>query len=120
MTVEADIVTALRTVCPRVSPDVAEWATARPYITWQFIGGTTLRSLNGTPFDKRHTLLQVNVWADRREEALALVRQVETALCDGAAPFTARPEGEPVNDVADDIEPKRYASIQDFSIHSTR
>ena len=52
MTVEADITTTLLTVCPRVSPDVAPFATARPYITWQFIGGRSLRWLNGEPADK--------------------------------------------------------------------
>lgn len=120
MTIEADLVTALRTVCPRVSPDVAEFGTVRPYITWQFIGGQTLRALNGVPFDKRHTLLQVNVWSQSRAEALTLMRQVETVLCDTAQPFTARPEAEPVSDVADDIEPMLYSSVQDFSIHASR
>lgn len=120
MTVEADITTALLTVCPRVSPDVAPFATARPYITWQFIGGRALRWLNGEPADKRHTLLQVNVWSERRTEALALARQVETALCDGAAPFVGQPESEPIADVAEDIEPILYGARQDFSILSTR
>lgn len=120
MTVEADIVTALRTVCPRVSPDVAPFGTQRPYITWQFIGGRPLRWLNGTPSDKRHTLLQVNVWSSTRAEALALVRQVETTLCDTAQPFMAQPEGEPVSDVADDIEPALYGCIQDFRVISSR
>lgn len=120
MTVEADITTALRTVCPRVSPDAAPYGTVRPYITWQFIGGRPMRYMEATPADKRHTLLQVNVWSNTRAEALALIRQVETALCDGAAPFTATPEAEPLSDLADDIEPALYGSLQDFSIYSTR
>lgn len=120
MTVEADITTALLAVCPRVAPDVAPFGTARPYITWQFIGGRTLRWLNGAPADKRHTLLQVNVWSERRSEALALARLAEAALCDAAAPFVGRPEGEPIADIADDIEPPLYGARQDFSILSTR
>lgn len=120
MTVEADITTALRTVCPRVSPDVAPFGTARPYITWQFIGGRTQRYVDNVPADKRHTLVQINVWSNTRAEALALTRQAEAALCDGAAPFVASPEGEPLSDLADDIEPALYASLQDFSIYSTR
>lgn len=120
MTVEADIVAALRTVCPRVSPDVAPLSTARPYITWQFIGGRPMRYLENTPADRRHTLLQVNVWSSTRAEALTLIRQAEAALCDGAAPFTAHPNGEPLSDIADDIEPMLYGALQDFSVYSTR
>ena len=120
MTVEADITTALLTVCPRVLPDVAPFGTARPYITWQFIGGRSLRYVEGGPADKRHTLLQVNVWSKRRTEALALARLAEAALCDGVAPFVAQPESEPIADIADDIEPILYGARQDFSILSTR
>lgn len=120
MTVEADIVTALRTVCPRVSPDVAPIGTARPYITWQFIGGQPMRYLAGDAANKRHTLLQVNVWSSGRAEALTLIRQVEAALCDPARPFLAQPESEPISDVAEDIEPVLYGSMQDFSIVSDR
>lgn len=117
---ESDLVALLQAQCPRVYADVAPISTARPYVTYQAIGGRPLRWLNGTPSDRRHTIVQVNVWADSRAGALELVRQIETALCDGAAPFIARPEGEPVSDVADDIVPARYGSIQDFSIYSLR
>jgi len=120
MTVEADIVSALRTVCPRVSPDVAPIGTVRPYITWQFIGGQPMRYLAGDAADKRHTLLQVNVWSSTRAEALTLIRQVEDVLCNPSRPFLAQPEAEPINDVTEDIEPALYGSMQDFSIVSDR
>lgn len=120
MTVEADIVTALRTVCQRVSPDVAPIGTVRPYITWQVIGGQAMRYLAGDAANKRHTLLQVNVWSNSRAEALTLIRSVEAALCDTARPFLAQPEAEPISDVAEDIEPALYGSIQDFSVISDR
>jgi hypothetical protein len=120
MTVEADIVTALRTVCPRVSPDVAPTSTLRPYITWQFIGGRAWRFLAGDAPDKRHTLLQVNVWSGSRAEAQTLIRQVEAALCDPARPFIGQPESEPISDVADDVDPILYGAMQDYSITSSR
>ncbi len=39
MTLEAALAAVLETVCPRVFPDFAPTSTARPYITYQQIGG---------------------------------------------------------------------------------
>lgn len=120
MTIEADIVATLRTVCPRVYADVAPFGAALPRITFQFIGGRALRWLNGTPADKRHSLVQVSCWAESRTAALELARACETALCDSVAPFTGQPSAEPIGDVESDIEPPIYSAVQDFSIYSTR
>lgn len=120
MTIEVDIVTALRAVCPRVYADVAPHAAELPRITVQFIGGRPLRWLNGTPADKRHSLVQVTCWADSRTAALQLARACETALCDAGAPFTGQPNAEPIGDVETDIEPPIYSAVQDYSIYSQR
>lgn len=117
MTMEADLITALHGVCPRVHPVVAPIDTQRPYMTWQLVGGAAWRYTDNTAPDQRHSLLQLNVWADTMAQALDLVRQSEAVLCASAA-FVARPEGEPLADFNADF--KRYGAIQDFSIVSSR
>jgi len=117
MTLEADLVTLVKALCPRVFPDVADVSTDRPYVTYQGIGGRSLRWLALSPADKRHTIMQVNVWADTRASASALARQIEDALC-AASAFTAWPQAEPISTY--DADMKRYGTIQDFEIYSTR
>ncbi len=117
MSMEADLVALLRTVCPRVHPLAAPLDTPRPYVTWQPIGGATWRYTENTAAPQRHSLVQVNVWADTMAEMLATVRQVEAVLC-AATTLTARPEGEPITDYDHDF--KRYGAIQDFSIEALR
>lgn len=114
---ESDLVAVLQTQCPRVFPDVAEHATALPYVTWQLIGGTPWRYVENSAADRRHSLVQINVWAATRAETLTLIRAIETALC-AAAQFTVRPESEPIADMDD--ETKRRGCLQDFSIWSLR
>ena len=118
MTLQADLTAALKTCCPTVFTDFAPAGTTAPWVTFQVIGGRSLRWLNGTPSDKRHNVVQVNVWHSSRAAAVALMHQIETALCDAAAPFSARPEGERSDDAEEDIG--LYGCRQDFSIHSTR
>lgn len=119
MTMESDLVATLKTLCPRVFPDFAPGGTAKPYVTFQAIGGRPLRWLNGTAADKRHTLMQINVWAGARIESLALIRQIEAAICNlDTMPFMARPDSEPISQAEEDLE--LYGCLQDFSIISTR
>lgn len=114
---EANLVTLLKTLCPRVFPDVAPYETALPYVTFQHIGGTPLRYLDNAAADKRHTMVQINTWAATRAEALSLCRQIEEALCASTA-FTAQPDSEPIGDVDGDTD--RRGCIQDFSIWAPR
>lgn len=114
---ESDLYALLKGICPRVYPDVAPEGTAKPYITWQAIGGASWRYLDNTPADKRNKLLQVSVWAESRLAALALVHQVEEALC-AAVAFTAKPEGEAISITED--SPRLYGEVQRFSIVATR
>ena len=117
MSVETDLYNVLKLVCPRTFPDFAAVSTARPYVTWQQIGGTSLRFVDNTPFSKRESLMQVNVWSNTRLEAMTLARQIEDALC-AATAFVAEPQGEPVSDFDADIPV--YGCRQDFSIFATR
>lgn len=117
MTMESDLFGLLSAACPRVYPDVAPIGTALPYVTWQGIGGSTLRFTENTPADKRNTLMQVNVWSATRLEANALMRQIEDALC-ASALFTVDPQGEPMNTYEEDA--LLYGSLQRFSIYAAR
>lgn len=121
MTMEADLATLLRTVCPRVAPDVAEIGTARPYITYQGIGGDAWRYQDNTAADRRHSVMQVSVWSETRAEALVLIRAVETALC-AATVFTATPYDSEPRWTSDQVPPdiRLYGCIQDFEIVSLR
>lgn len=117
MSIEADLLAVLVGLCPRVFPDFAPLSTAKPFVTYQAIGGRALRWLDQSPADKRQTLMQINVWAGGRTEANTLARQIEEALC-AAAAFTAWPNAEPISTSETDL--KLYGTVQDFSIYSTR
>ena len=117
MSMESDLYSALAAICPQVYPDVAPFGTVTPYITWQGLGGRTMRMLDNSAGDKRHTLMQINVWAIDRPSALTMIRQIEGVLCASGA-FIATPEGEPLSTYEDDT--KRYGSLQRFSIISAR
>ena len=118
MSIEAEIYSVLKSlVSNRVYPDIAPLAVAHPYITWQGVGGQSLRFLDNTAADKRNTRMQINCWATSRLQANLIARQVEDALC-ASSLLQANPIGEPVSDY--DSETKTYSAMQDFSIYSTR
>lgn len=118
MSFEADFYAAIKGfVSNRVYPDIAPLGAVEPYITWQGVGGKSLRFLDNTAADRRNTRLQVNVWAQTRTQANLIVHQIEDALC-ASSLFQATPLGEPVSDY--DSETKSYGAMQDFSIHASR
>jgi len=118
MSFEADLYTLLKgLVSNRVYPDIAPLAVVHPYITWQGVGGQTLRFIDNTAADHRNTRVQVNTWATTRAGASSLIRQIEDVLC-ATSVFVATPLGEPVNDY--DVETKTYGAMQDFSVYSAR
>lgn len=118
MTVEADLFNLLKgLVSNRVYPDVAPLNTPRSYITYQQIGGESVKYVDSTVPDRKHGLIQVNVWADTRAAAAALALQVEAALI-GATAFQARPASAPISQHEPDLN--LYGTIQDFDVWSTR
>lgn len=117
MTMESDLVTLLKTVCPRVYPDVAPAAPTRPFMTWQGLGGESLRFLDKTPGSQRNTYLQVSVYSATRGEALALIRAAEDAMC-ASSLFTASPMGEPISTYEEDTT--LYGALQRFSVWANR
>lgn len=114
---EAALQALLVALCPRTRPDFFDVLPAMPYVTWQVIGGKSLRFLDNTAADKRNTRVQINVYSATRKESLALIRQIETAMCASTA-FNAAPDAEPMTDF--DADMKVYESIQDFSVVALR
>lgn len=80
MTVEADIRAALaHLVDDRVYPDQAPEQPQTPFIMYSQVGGRALNFLSGVP-GRRNGRFQINVWAGTRDEASAVIRQVEDVL----------------------------------------
>lgn len=117
MSMESDLTTLLLTKCARVFPDVAPEAAAKPYVTWQGLGGETVRFGDNTAPDKRHTLMQISAWSTTRTEALALIRSIEDSMC-ASALFVVSPQGEPLSTYEPDTQ--LYGCLQRFDIWATR
>ena len=63
----------------RIFPDIAELNTAKPYITYQAVGGEPMNFLSGDRPSKQRVRIQVNVWSERRIEASEIGMLVEDA-----------------------------------------
>lgn len=113
MNVEKGIFDALRgLVADRVYPDVAPEAAARPYITYQQIGGVPVNFVEGGVPDKRNARFRVNVWADTRAMVAATCLEAEYALRNAAALQTTVM----TNPVAlNDPDTRLRGTSQDFS-----
>ena len=117
MTLEEKLFSLLAAICPRTFPDFAPTDTARPYVTWQQIGGDVVDFVDNAVPSKENALIQINVWSDRRGEAKDVIKQIEATLL-GAAVFQARPTGAAASDADPDMA--RYCSRQDWSIWADR
>lgn len=114
MTIEQDVLTVIKAVVPRSYADFADFSTARPYATFQRIGGRSFEYVENTVPNIRHCLFQINVWAATRAEADSLIRQIEDAMR-ASTLFTSRPEGES-SAVFDDDQTDLRGARQDFSV----
>lgn len=117
MPLEVDVATVVRARCPRVFPVFAPVETARPYVTYQLIGGVPMRYVDASAADKRAALVQVDVWDDTHAGALALLRQIEDDLCTSVV-VQARPVGEARTEAEPAIT--RYGASQDFEVVAQR
>lgn len=114
MSLETDIVDALTSlVGGRVFPDVAEYGTARPYITYQQVGGAAENFLEAAPVGKRNARVQINCWATTRIAANDLARSAEDALINSS--LNAYVLGAFIATREDDLDPPIYGTHQDFS-----
>ena len=116
MSIESDLVALLKTINQRTYPDVAPEGTGTPYVTWQQIGGQSIRYGDNTA-DSRYPLMQINVWSASRLESAGLIRQIEDSVCASGA-FQALPQGEPLS--THERETGLYGSIQRFEIFGAR
>lgn len=94
----------------RVFPDTAPASTELPFVIYQKVGGLEPLFADGTLPDKENARVQVQVWARKRTEASAMMRQVKAALC--AAPVFATTLGADVARNDDGF----LGAQQDFSI----
>lgn len=114
MSLESDIVAALTSlVSGRVFPDVAPYITARPYITYQQVGGAAENFLESTLVGKRNARIQINCWADTRATANTIARSAESALVLSGLKTTVL--GAFISVHEEDTDPPRYGTQQDFS-----
>lgn len=95
MALESDLIAELKVLCPRVHIGAAPYGTVMPYVTWQHIGGESLRYTDNTAADKRKPLIQLNVWDTPALSAFALIQRIVERLCLAEA-FQAEPLGEPI------------------------
>jgi hypothetical protein len=114
---ESKLTALLKGVCPRAYPDFAPNGTARPYVTYQQIGGDVINPLARDVPNAENAEMQITVWSDTRGEAKALIKQIEAALI-VATDFTAKPRSAAASDFDADIP--LYSSRQDFRIWCDR
>lgn len=118
MTVETDIFDTLGPlVDDRVFPDDAPLNVARPFITYQQVGGEAVTFLENTLPSKKNGRFQINSWATTRVASAALARQAEAAM-NAATVFQARPLGDLIAIHNPDFD--LYGSSQDFTVWSDR
>lgn len=109
MTMEADLTTLLKTLCPRVTPEFAPTSTVKPYVTYQQIGGDVINPINNDAPGKRCAVIQINVWSDVRSQARGLIDQIEDAM---RSFHSARPQSAAFTDYDHDM--LVYSSQQEF------
>lgn len=113
MSLEADLFALLGPLCGnRVYPDLAPHDTARPYITWQQVGGLPVNPVDNSEPGLEQARVQVNVWADTRLGASTLIHAVQAAL--RPAPMRGVPVAAAVSRM-DELNTERGAQ-QDFLI----
>jgi hypothetical protein len=94
----------------RAFPDKAPEGVARPYATYQQVGGDPLQFLDPTLPSKKNARVRVNFWAETRLEASAKGRAAEDAFL--LANHTKLTGMTALHDDDTDL----YGTTQDFSV----
>ena len=97
----------------RIFPDVAEVGTAKPYITYQAVGGDPINYVSGDRPAKQHVRVQINVWSTRRIEASEIGMLVEDAM---RAATALQVEVETGRVATHDEETDLRGTMQDFML----
>ncbi len=114
MSLEADLYSALQALAGgRMYPDVAPENAARPYITYQQVGGQGVNFLDTAVPSKKNARVQINVWADTRLAAATLARSIEDTLR-GAVTLQASVLG--ALTALHEADTGLYGTRQDFSV----
>ena len=110
MTFESDLVQALETVVPVAYADDSPIGASYPLAIYQQVGGPVTALLERALPSHKHARIQVWIWAQDRQQAKTLARQVERVLCEGALRAKA------VGAFIADREPVQnlYGTRQDF------
>lgn len=112
-TPEEKLIAAVSPLCAgRLYPDFAPLGAARPYVTWQQVGGDRAAFVEGGGADKRAVRFQLEVWSDSNLASTMLIRQIEAALI--ASPVLAEAQGGAIATIDD---ANLRGSRQDFTIH---
>jgi hypothetical protein len=117
VTMESSLQALLVAQCDTVWRGVAPAKQTAPFVTWQEVGGRTLRYVDNTAADKRNTLVQINAWASSSSAAATLIRAIEDALA-ATTSFVAEVQGEALATYEEDT--KLFGAIQRYSITATR
>lgn len=117
MTPEQVITNVIKLDCSEAHWVAAPFGTPRPYVLMQVYGGRDMRLLNKQPGDKRHMLLQVEVWADTLEEAKAVGRAIENRMC-ATTEFNARRLDEGQDGGDEELGVRSF--LQDFRVYIQR
>lgn len=113
MTVETTLFLAVNTLFSnRIYQDVAPLGVARPYMTYQQVGGQSINFVDQAIPDKSNARFQINIWATTRPAAALLAKQVEQALRSATALQTTV-LGQPV--ATHEPDTLLYGARQDFS-----
>lgn len=117
MSWETELIALVQPILPRFYEREALQGAALPYGSYQGMGGQSLRYVEGDASDKRHALIQIDVWASAPDQAAGLIRQIEDAICLNAG-WTGEALGEPRTISEPDLG--LYGRSQDFELLATR
>lgn len=118
MSLETTLTALLRQCCPRVYVGAARDVVTRPYVVWARIGGQALAYMEGALVATRNADVQVEVYADRQDEADAIAQEIERVLVETDA-FSAEALGESTT-VPPDTTLSLYGTQQDYTIWAPR
>lgn len=102
MSLQTDIYTALSAlVSGRVYPQFAPQEAALPFVVWRILGKTPLTALGGYQGLTQYSVA-FDAWADTHDAAMALARQIETAV--EASALISYRESAPSEDFEPDLD----------------
>lgn len=117
MSLESDLFTVLKTVCPQVYPDSAPPGVAVPYIVYMQIGGEAPTFLERAVPSKENALMLIEYWSQTRLDTKTKIKAIEAALVT-ATQFQASPTGAARGAYTDDVDLRGMQ--QEFTIWAAR